>query len=51
MSKQQFLSNNRGINNGKDVDQSFLENLYDSIVTNEIAMEQERYLHQRTYLN
>eukprot|EP00959_Pyramimonas_sp_CCMP1952_P053340 1115893-Pyramimonas_sp.AAC.1 len=39
MSKEQFVRNNRGIDDGKDLDQSFLERLYDRIVTNEIRME------------
>ncbi len=42
MKKQQFIANNRGIDSGKDLDQGFLESLYDSIVANQIAMEHER---------
>jgi len=42
MTKDQFISNNRGINNGKDLTRELLENLYDSIVNNEISMEHER---------
>lgn len=42
MTKLQFVSNNRGINNGKDLPHEWLEQLYDSIVKKEIAMEHER---------
>lgn len=42
MTKAQFVANNRGINNGKDLDRAFLEDLYDRIVSQEIAMEYER---------
>jgi len=42
MTKQQFVHNNRGINNGKDLAKEYLEELYDNIVQKEIAMEHER---------
>lgn len=38
MSKEDFLRNNRGINDGGDLDQGFMESLYNRIVTNEIKM-------------
>ena len=39
MTKAQFIGNNRGINNGKDVDQAYMERLYDRIVEEEIKMD------------
>ena len=42
MTKQQFLRNNRGINNGSDLDPAFLEAVYDDIANNEIVMEEEQ---------
>jgi len=39
MTKEGFLRNNRGINEGKDLPAEFLEQLYDRIVENEIKME------------
>ncbi len=42
MTKPEFLTNNRGINGGKDLPHTFLEQLYDNIVSNEIAFEYER---------
>mmetsp|Transcript_13530 Transcript_13530/g.18710 ORF Transcript_13530/g.18710 Transcript_13530/m.18710 type:complete len:849 (-) Transcript_13530:52-2598(-) len=42
MNKEQFVTNNRGINNGKDLPREYLEALYDKIVQNEIKMEHER---------
>lgn len=41
MSKEDFLRNNRGINDGGDLDQEFMESLYDRIVTDEIKMNDE----------
>jgi Sec7-like guanine-nucleotide exchange factor len=38
MTKEQFLRNNAGINNGKDLPKELLESLYTRIVTNEIKM-------------
>lgn len=42
MTKEQFVRNNRGINNGKNLPQEYLEALYDGIVNNEITMDHER---------
>lgn len=44
MSKADFLRNNRGINDGGDLPQEFMEALYDRIVTNEIKMKDESLL-------
>ncbi|KAJ3127571.1 guanine nucleotide exchange protein for ADP-robosylation factor [Nowakowskiella sp. JEL0407] len=41
MSKQDFLKNNRGIDEGKDLDPVFLEQIFDEISTNEIIMKDE----------
>jgi brefeldin A-inhibited guanine nucleotide-exchange protein len=38
MSKQEFLRNNRGIDDGSDVPEEYLGNLYDRITSNEIKM-------------
>lgn len=38
MSKEDFLRNNRGINDGGDLDSEFMESLYDRIVSDEIKM-------------
>lgn len=40
MSKADFLRNNRGINDGGDLDQAFMESLYDRIIENEIKMDE-----------
>lgn len=42
MTKEQFVSNNRGINNGKDLEKNYLEELYDKIKANAFAMDHER---------
>lgn len=42
MTLDQFISNNRGINNGKDLPPEFLRELYNNIVNNEIPLEHER---------
>lgn len=39
MTKPQWLKQNKGINNGEDLPQDFLESLYDKIVQDEIKME------------
>ena len=45
MSKGQFVSNNRGIGpNGADVDRAVLEGVYDSILAQEIKIEQREYI-------
>ena len=41
MSLPDFIRNNRGINDGKDVDQDYLTQLYNSIKTREIVMPEE----------
>ncbi|KAF3777640.1 Brefeldin A-inhibited guanine nucleotide-exchange protein 1 [Nymphaea thermarum] len=41
MSKSDFLRNNRGIDNGKDLREDYLGSLYDQIVKNEIKMNAE----------
>ncbi len=41
MTKEQFLKNNRGIDQGKDLDQTFLESIYDVILNDEIIMKDE----------
>ncbi|KAG8058354.1 hypothetical protein GUJ93_ZPchr0002g23224 [Zizania palustris] len=38
MSKSDFIRNNRGIDDGKDLPEAFLSTLYDQIVKNEIKM-------------
>lgn len=38
MSKADFIRNNRGIDDGKDLPEEFLSTLYDQIVKNEIKM-------------
>ncbi|GMT28613.1 hypothetical protein PFISCL1PPCAC_19910 [Pristionchus fissidentatus] len=38
MTKEQYVSMNRGINNGGDVDKELLESIYDDISANEIKM-------------
>jgi Sec7-like guanine-nucleotide exchange factor len=42
MTKLQFVANNRGIDNGKDLPRDYLEELYDRIVSNAFQMEHER---------
>eukprot|EP00798_Chlamydomonas_sp_ICE-L_P022399 gene22399-29511_t len=41
MSKDGFLRNNRGINDGQDLDPDFMEALYDRIVNNEIQLKDD----------
>lgn len=38
MSKADFMRNNRGIDDGKDLPEAYLSTLYDQIVSNEIKM-------------
>lgn len=38
MSKSDFIRNNRGIDDGKDLPEAYLSTLYDQIVKNEIKM-------------
>lgn len=42
MSKPDFIKNNRGINEGKDLPAEMLESIFDEIQTNEIVMKDER---------
>ena len=44
MSKEAFLRNNRGINDGGDVPAEFMSALYDRIISNEIKMKDEAAL-------
>lgn len=39
MSVEAFIHNNRGIADGKDLEESFLKDLYDNITQNEIKMD------------
>ncbi|KAI9001407.1 hypothetical protein BD414DRAFT_431927 [Trametes punicea] len=41
MTKQGFIANNRGINDGQDLPADFLSAIYDDIVNNEIRMKDE----------
>uniref|UniRef100_A0A7S3DGR3 Uncharacterized protein n=1 Tax=Palpitomonas bilix TaxID=652834 RepID=A0A7S3DGR3_9EUKA len=41
MTKQQFINNNRGCNDGENFPQEFLENVYDRIKLNEIKLNDE----------
>lgn len=41
MSKAEFLRNNRGINDGKDIPEEFMSALYDRIVKNEIKLKED----------
>jgi hypothetical protein len=44
MSLKQFLRNNAGIDDGKNLDEDMLIHLYHNIVQNEIRMEQREYI-------
>jgi brefeldin A-inhibited guanine nucleotide-exchange protein len=41
MTKADFIKNNRGIDNGKDLPQSLLESIFDEIQVNEIVLKEE----------
>ena len=46
MTKEQFISNNRGIGpGGSDVERAVLEGVYDSILAEEIKIEPVSYTH------
>lgn len=45
MTKDEFLRNNRGIDDGKDIDEGYLNTIYDEIATNEIKMKGEEDAH------
>lgn len=47
---QDFLRNNRGINDGGDLPQDFMEAVYDRIVNNEIKMKVARCDYERALL-
>jgi brefeldin A-inhibited guanine nucleotide-exchange protein len=42
MTKQEFIRNNRGINDNQDLPESLLTSIYDEILTNEIKMKEEQ---------
>ena len=42
MTKQEFIKNNRGINDNKDLPEEYLGKIYDEIHNNEIVLETER---------
>ena len=44
MSKEGFLKNNRGINDGQDLPEDFMCALYDRIINNEIKMKDDPIL-------
>ncbi|KAJ7555894.1 hypothetical protein O6H91_05G059700 [Diphasiastrum complanatum] len=44
MSKEEFIRNNRGIDDGNDLPEDFLGSLYDRIVKNEIKMKEDALL-------
>lgn len=46
MSKQEFIRNNRGIDDGNDLPEEFMSGLYDRIVSNEIKMKPDTPLVQ-----
>ncbi|KAI5079490.1 hypothetical protein GOP47_0004969 [Adiantum capillus-veneris] len=46
MSKAEFLRNNRGINDGKDIPEEFMTALYDRIVKNEIKLKEDSIITQ-----
>ncbi|MCO5583638.1 hypothetical protein L7F22_037551 [Adiantum nelumboides] len=46
MSKAEFLRNNRGINDGKDIPEEFMTALYDRIVKNEIKLKEDSMITQ-----
>ena len=48
MTKGDFLKNNRGIDDGKDIPASFLEGIFDEIAVNEIKMKDEQQPSQKT---
>lgn len=41
MTKEEFLKNNRGINDGQNLPDAFLEEVFEEIQTNEIKMKDE----------
>ncbi|KAL6874044.1 hypothetical protein ACP4OV_014126 [Aristida adscensionis] len=51
MSKADFMRNNRGIDNGKDLPEDYLSALYDQIVSNEIKMSADSSVAQTRQTN
>lgn len=51
MSKADFIRNNRGIDDGKDLPEVYLESLYDQIVKNEIKMKADYAVPQHKQTN
>uniref|UniRef100_A0A7S1LWR9 SEC7 domain-containing protein n=1 Tax=Alexandrium catenella TaxID=2925 RepID=A0A7S1LWR9_ALECA len=47
MTKDQFVSNNRGINDNNDLPREYLEKLYDSIATNPMSLKEDEDLQRR----
>jgi len=47
MTKDQFISNNRGINDGQDLPREYLEKLYESISTNPMSLKEDEDLQRR----
>jgi brefeldin A-inhibited guanine nucleotide-exchange protein len=46
MSKEDFIRNNRGIDDGKDLPEDYMGSLYDRIVKNEINMKDDNLMPQ-----
>jgi brefeldin A-inhibited guanine nucleotide-exchange protein len=51
MSKADFIRNNRGIDDGKDLPEEYLSSLYDQIVKNEIKMKADSSVTQNKQTN
>jgi brefeldin A-inhibited guanine nucleotide-exchange protein len=51
MSKADFIRNNRGIDDGKDLPEEYLSSLYDQIVKNEIKMKADTSVTQNKQTN
>ena len=51
MSKTDFIRNNRGIDDGKDLPEAYLGTLYDQIVKNEIKMSADSSVPQNKQTN
>lgn len=51
MSKADFIRNNRGIDNGKDLPEVYLSSLYEQIVKNEIKMKADSSITQNKQTN
>jgi len=41
MTKDQFVTNNRGIDNGKNLERDYLESLYDSVAANPMSLKED----------